>query len=345
MKLLSIILPVYNVEKYIRPCIESIFHQGLNDGCFEVIIINDGTKDKSMEMISDVISHHHNITVINQENQGLSVARNNGITLANGEYILMLDSDDLLVENSLPILIGKAIETKVDIIVADFLPVEDGEINQLPKIVQQSPSFQLKNGEQLFLEDLNPRQCYVWRSLFRRQFIISNNIRFVPGIFYQDVPFTHECYIKAQKCIRANWYLNIYRKNRAGAATVSFNPKKSRDFCTTIAKTWELTKMAGLSPLVKHKLTEDIWTSFSLMLRLTCDYIKDSSERINTIDFLKQEAPNLSFTNGKRQKATTWLYKNMPHTFIRLRYLYGIIIEERIVPFYRHRLRRLFVNE
>ena len=63
---LSIIVPVYNVEKYIRPCIESIFKQGLDDSEFEVIIVNDGTKDRSMEMIADIISQHQNITVIHQ---------------------------------------------------------------------------------------------------------------------------------------------------------------------------------------------------------------------------------------------------------------------------------------
>ena len=339
---ISIIVPVYNVEKYIRACIESVFKQDLNDIDYEVIIVNDGATDRSMEMITDIISQHTNITIINQKNQGLSTARNNGIAAAKGEYILMLDSDDLLIGNSLKPILEKALESKVDIVVADFLPVEDEVINQLSTIVQKTLSFQEKNGEQLLLEDLNPRQCYVWRSIFRRQFIIDNNIKFVPGIFYQDVPFTHECYIRAQKCLRANWYLNIYRKNRIGAATVSFNKNKSRDFCTTIAKTWELTKMAGLTPKAENKLKQDIWTSFALMLRLTCDHIKNDLERVDTIDYLRQIAPDLSFTNGKRQRAATLLYRKMPHTFIRLRYLYGKILEERIIPFYHHRLRRPF---
>ena len=95
---LSIIVPVYNVEKYIRPCIESIFRQGLEEERFELIIVNDGTQDKSMEMIDDIINEHKNIIVINKKNQGLSIARNNGITIAKGEYILMPDSDDLLID-------------------------------------------------------------------------------------------------------------------------------------------------------------------------------------------------------------------------------------------------------
>lgn len=333
--LISVIVPVYNVEKYVRPCIESIFRQGLVEKYFEVIIVNDGTQDRSMEMIVDIISQHTNIIVINQENQGLSIARNNGIMKAKGEYILMIDPDDLLVDNSLSVLLEKAIETRVDIVVADFLSIEADEINQIPLNIQQSLSFQEKNGEQLLLENLNPYQCYVWRSLFRRRFIIDNNIKFVPGICYQDVPFIHECYIKAQKCLKASWCLNIYRKNRKGAATASFNSKKSKDFCTAIAKTWELTKIPELSSMVEYKIKENVWTSFSLMLRLTCDYIKDSSERIKTIDFLKQVAPELSFKNGKKQEINTWFYRNMPHTLIRLRYLcrknYKIVN-----TFYRH---------
>ena len=79
---LSIIVPVYNVEKYIRACIKSIYKQGLDEECFEVIIVNDGSTDRSMEVIQDIISQHANITVINQENLSLSVARNKGIAIA-----------------------------------------------------------------------------------------------------------------------------------------------------------------------------------------------------------------------------------------------------------------------
>ena len=109
MKSLSIVIPVYNVENYIRANMESIFRQGLSDDCFEVIIIDDGTNDRSIEVISDIIEQHPNITVVKQENQGLSVARNNGIALATGEYILMPDSDDLLVFDSLPPLLHAAL--------------------------------------------------------------------------------------------------------------------------------------------------------------------------------------------------------------------------------------------
>ena len=341
---LSIIVPVYNVEKYIRPCIESIFRQGLDEDCFEVIIINDGTKDKSMEVIADIISQHKNITVINQENQGLSVVRNKGIALAKGEYLLMPDSDDLLIENSLKPLLEKALETKVDLVVADFLKMNDEEIERsMSHSPQQKTEFDFKGktGEQLFLEDLSPYQCYVWRTLFRREFILKNNLKFVPGIYIQDVPFTHECYIKAKKCLRTSWLLNIYRKGHE-SATFCFNKKKEKDFCMAIAKTWELTRLNGLSSAIQDKLRNDIYTSFAVMTCSTVHAIKTSSERFEVIDFLGKHAPDLFFNNGFRQRLVSFVYRTMPHTFMHLRYLYGQIYEDRIRPFYYHRLRRLF---
>ena len=322
---LSIIVPVYNVEKYIRPCIESIFKQGLDDVDFELIIVNDGTEDRSMEMISDIIQQHKNITVINQENQGLSVAHNNGIAAAKGEYILMPDSDDLLIENSLKPLLDKALETKVDLVVADFLSMNDEKINHFKGVTQHEPIFKEKSGEQLFLEDLNPYQCYVWRTLFKRDFLLEKNLTFVPGIYIQDVPFTHECYLKANKCIRASWLLNIYRKGRAEAATTSFNKKKTKDFCIAIAKTWELTHLNGLSPQVQNKLREDIYASFSMIIWILVHQIKKTSDRVDLIDFLKQQAPNLWFKNGAKQKLESCLYRYFPHLLIHLRCIYDTI--------------------
>ena len=325
---LSIIVPVYNVENYIRPCIESIFKQGLDDADFEVIIVNDGSTDRSMEMIADIIQQHNNINVINQENQGLSVARNNGIAAAKGEYILMPDSDDLLIENSVQPLLSTALSQKADLIVADFMNMTDEEIEHFKSPDQQTMIFKEKSGEQLFLEDLNPYQCYVWRTLFRREFLLENHLTFVPDIYIQDVPFTHECYLKAKKCIRASWLLNIYRRGRNESATFSFNKKKAKDFCVAIAKTWRLTLLNGLSPQVQDKLREDVYTSFSMVIWIIVHRIEKASDRIEVIDFLKQQAPDLWFRNGIKQKMESVLYRYRPHLFIHLEYTYTKICQK-----------------
>ena len=329
---LSIIVPVYNVEKYVRPCIESIFRQGIDESRFEVIIVNDGTLDRSMEVIDDIVKSHSNITVINQENQSLSVARNVGITAAKGEYILMPDSDDLLVENSLLPLLDKAVESKADLVVADFIAIEDKDMPNFKGVVQKEFTVQEMTGQQ-FMVKLDPHYFYVWRTLYRRGFLITNHISFIRGINYQDVPFTHRCYLKAQRCLKASWLLYIYRLNRPGAATTIFTVEKSRSYSIAMAVTWNLRQVMGLSSAILYKLEEDVYASFCNMVYHTIHNLKKRKDRNKVIDILKYEAPHLNFKHGFRQKLTTFMLRNWPYLYIELYYIYGqIIFKKRILP-------------
>lgn len=321
MPKLSIIIPVYDVEPYIRACIKSIFNQGLDDNDFELIIVNDGTPDKSMEMITDIIKQHHNITVIEQVNMRLSIARNNGISKAKGEYILMIDSDDLLIENSLPPLLDIALKTKVDLVVANFLEMTSEEITHFKPIKQTEITIKEKTGEELFLEDLNPYECYVWRSLYRKDFIISKKLKFYPGIRYQDIPFTHECYLKAKRCIRTSQILNIYRR-RPGSATYSFEIGKIKDFCIAIAETWKLRQFESHTPKTLLKLQNDVYISFTFLVGLISYSINNSTDRFEIINNLKQLAPDLYFVNGIKQRIISFLFHKMPKTYINLNF-YG----------------------
>lgn len=327
---LSIIFPVYNVEQYVRHSLESIFRQGLKDDDFEVIIVNDGSTDRSMEVIDNIIERHSNITVINQENQSLSVARNVGISAAKGEYIFMPDSDDFLVDYSLPPLLEKALETKVDLVVADFLSIEDKDISNFTEVKQKEFSVQKKTGQQLFLEDLDPNHCYVWRTLYRREFLNENHISFIRGINYQDVPFTHKCYLYAQRCLKASWILYIYRKNRPGAATTMFTVNKSRSYCIAMAATWNLRLIMGLSPATSYKLEEDVYTSFSMMVYHTINKLNKREDRHIVMDILKFEAPQLNFTHGTKQKLTSFMLRHMPYLYIDLYYFYGQIVFRKV---------------
>ena len=333
MTKLSIIVPVYNVEEYIRPCIESIFRQGLDDSDFEVIIVNDGTEDRSMEVIADIIGNHDNVTVINQENQGLSGARNNGIAAAKGDYILMPDSDDLLIENSVPSLLKLALETNADIVVANFLKMDNDEIANYKHHPQENISTRELTGEQLFIEELNPRECYVWRSLFRKDFLTSNHISFYPRIKFQDVPFTHECYLKAKKCIRTSQLLNIYRQ-RAGSATAYFNLYKSYDFGIAIVKTWQLASLCH-SPQLLKKFKNNMFTYLTLAIYLISQDECPFAEKKRTIRFLKELAPDMTFQENAKQRIYSFFFRHFPMLLVYLRYLYGKIIEDFIRPTYR----------
>ena len=323
--LLSIIVPVYNVEKYIRSCMESIFRQNLDESIFEIIIVNDGTPDHSMEMIQDIIDQHPNISVINQENMSLSVARNNGIAKAKGEYILMPDSDDLLIDNSLSILLEEAIKTKTDLIVADFLEMTDEEIDKLTTIEQPPLSIMERRNEELYMLDLNPNQCYVWRTLYRRSFLVDNNISFVPGISCQDVPFTNECYLRSKNSLRVNLLLNIYRR-RQMSATSFFNKRKCMDLCAAVAATWKLRNIEGLSNEMKLRLCDNVFVSFSLIFYVMIKGVNSRKDRREIFSYLNSLAPDLAFFHGIKQRITTFLYKMSPTLYYAFRRVLKMLV-------------------
>lgn len=320
---LSVIIPVYQVEKYIHPCLESVFKQGLSDEDFEVIIVNDGTKDKSMEVIADIISQHANITIINQENQGLSVARNNGIAQAKGEYILMPDSDDLLIEDSVKPLLEIAIENHVDMLIADFLQMGDREIEEflekgLPP--KKDISHKVASGIDLLEEAMLP---YYWRSIYRREFLITNSISFIPDITSQDVAFTNECLLKAKRCIRLNIPMNIYRWGHPSTSFTPYNIQKAKDFCVSIARIWELSQMKGLAPDTRERQKDIVFRYFrSFTFKITYGHIKDKSQIIEAIDYMRKLSQDMNFKNGFKQRLYTFMYHHTPHTFIILRYYY-----------------------
>ena len=325
MTKLSIIVPVYNVEKYIRPCIESIFKQGLDDADFEVIIVNDGTPDRSMEMIADIIQQHNNITVINQENQGVSIARNNGIQNARGNYILFIDSDDLLIDNTLPYLLDKAISSKADIIVADFAEKDD---NGITTFLQQS--FHQKNGNieevkgtYLLSQPLFHGFSCVWRHLYKKDFLIRNKLSFTPHIYFEDTAFTYQCYAKADQCLIVNWIFIIYRVGHQSIMNSNFTKKKAIDNCVIINKIWELSKDEGLESNIRLKIRDDVFSFFSVLFNLvtSCDGIK-RSEKMEVLQYLKHLVPDLSFKNGLKQKTVSFLYHRMPSVYLTLRIFY-----------------------
>ncbi len=251
------------------------------------------------------------------------MARNNGIAIAKGDYILMPDSDDLLVENSLKPLLDKAFETKADIIVADYLIMNDEKIKALksgePK-QEDTFSYQELTGEVLFLNYLNDYECFVWRALYRHEFLTANQIKFVQGIRYEDVPFTHEAYLKAKKCIRASWLLYIYRIGREGAITNRLDLSKAKDWSIAIGKTWDLLHIEGLSPEVNYKLLDNIHNSVIALIYGTIYTMPQMADRLKVINMLRREVPEMNFSHGLMQKAETIQFWHAPRLYISLRY-------------------------
>jgi len=320
MKKLSIIVPVYNVEEYIRPCIESIFCQNMTEADFEVILINDGTQDNSLGIIEDLIEQHTNILVIEQANQGLSVARNTGLIQAKGEYILFVDSDDLLVPDSVAPLLHLVRDSSSDLLIADFVKLNNQEILKYKPSHKSEIRTETKTGSELFQNDLDPNQCYVWRTIYRREFLIRNELRFIPGIYFEDIPFTTQCYLKARQCIRVWQTLYIYRQ-RKGSICSDITTRKVLDFNKVITCLWSMLQDISLTEQEQRQLMHTIFTTFSIEIWYISHNRHVLAERDTIINDLRQRVPDLHFTGGLKQRLISFLYHYLPSTYIRMRAL------------------------
>ena len=237
----------------------------------------------------------------------------------------MLDSDDLLVEHSLSIIMDKALSSEYDLIVADYKEMNDEEIY---KYVFQNPrpaKYIEKTKEQLLLEDLNPRKCYLWRILYRRDFLIKEEISFIPGIIFEDIPFVHLCFLKAKKCLKTDLLVYIYRRGVLTSETSIFTKKKAFDLSIAIYELWKMTKFKGLSNNVYNKLQDDTFVTFSILMYAIVYNIDKTKDRISIIDNLKRLIPDLHFKHGFKQRINDFMYHYMPHTYIFIRLAYKLL--------------------
>jgi glycosyltransferase involved in cell wall biosynthesis len=321
---LSIIAPVYNVEKYIRPCVESIFRQGLDETDFELILVNDGTQDNSFGVISDIIESHQNIIILEQKNSGPAIARNNGIKSAKGQYLLFVDSDDLLINYSIAKLLDIAIEQSADLLVGDFLRLTDEQIAEGKYEVCQGDEIKVKTGYELYMEDLNPHESYVWRILYRRDFLLERCLSFVMRRFcFEDIPFVQECYLKANKCVTVNSTAYIYRVGNI-SITYSMTKAKMMDLNESIAKLWGLQTLPELPDVIRRKLQDNNFATFSFELWCLSHNKKLLKVWKEVVDDLNEKVPDIRFDHGLKQKMVSLMYRRWPGFYLKLRYLIKI---------------------
>ena len=323
-KQLSIIVPVFNVERYIYKCVESLFCQGLSDDFFEVIIVNDGTKDNSMDTITNIVSQHINVRIINQQNQGLSMARNNGLAHAVGRYVMFVDSDDFLIDNSLSVLLTKALDSSVDLLIADFVKMTDKDIEKFSAVIpSQSIQSTMLYGKDAFLYCLKPDQCYVWRVLYRRGFLEENHLHFISGLYFEDIPFTVECYLKTEKTLFYPIPLYVYRQH-SDSIVSTINKNKVIDFNRVIAYVFAFQKSMCLSKGEKNKLSDIAFSTFSIEIWYLIHEKGVYDFRREVVKDLKERVPGLFFGNGIKQYLTSIIFKWMPYSYLKIRYLLGM---------------------
>lgn len=232
----SIIIPIYNTEKYLKECIDSVLNQTMSD--YEIILINDGSTDNSEKIALEYSKKYSNVYLINQENKGQGAARNIGIKESSGEYIYFLDSDDMIKQNLLATCVKKMDEEKLDIICfghtylyeKNFISTSLCSDEYVNTWINEEEILDGKSflSREISTKRISPSTC---RQMYRKQFIIDNKLLYIEGCFYEDVEFFIRAFMRAGRVKNLQKCLYIWRK-RESSTTSSLNIKliKSLDF-------------------------------------------------------------------------------------------------------------------
>lgn len=282
--ILSIVVPVYNVENYIKQCIQSLVLQTLNN--IEIIVVNDETEDKSIEIVKQF--NDSRIKIINKKNGGLSSARNAGIKVATGKYIAFVDSDDFIdFISAYEEIIDIAEEFNSDIVVGNACKYYESEkkipMDTQKDIVKKIFEVNVISGEKYLIESVNNKRIFapVWLNIYRTELILQNNLYFKEGILHEDELFSPQIFLKANKVTFYNKDFYNYRQ-REGSIMYSLQNKYKR-VKDTFNICFELSKIVNTVSNSEAKIALSNYIAY-LALSISYKYkIKLSKEEKNMI--------------------------------------------------------------
>ncbi|MEQ9877837.1 glycosyltransferase [Pectobacterium aroidearum] len=197
---ISVIVPIYNCEEYIDPLFSSLLAQ--ENVSFEIIAVNDGSTDDSLVKLNKIGKSATNLIIISQENKGLSEARNTGIQHANGEWIAFVDGDDWLEKDTLSTWLGKAEEQRLDLLIGNGFKFSENPEQEIKEPIQtKQPWGEVINGDEWIIRSVKHNEwChFAWLQLIRRDIILLNKLKFIPGMMHEDILWTANLALVAKR--------------------------------------------------------------------------------------------------------------------------------------------------
>lgn len=273
--LLSIIVPVYNVEKYLNRCVDSLLDQG-DFSDYEVILVDDGSTDSSGKICDDYAERFEVVRTIHKENGGASSSRNLGIINAKGKFIMFVDSDDYVKSDCLSFLINKLLENNLDILSYNF--IYSYGLYNISENSELTDFFgKIVTGEEFLIKCLKNQSMLmtVWKYIYKKDIIIDNCLFFREGVIYEDEEWVPRTFFKANRvmqiddivycyCIRHESVSNNKSKVKSGSLDLLSNCKSLKRFSQSIGNT-ELKDLIennivtlALSAYFRGQLTESI---------------------------------------------------------------------------------------
>lgn len=288
--LISVIIPVYNVEKYLRECIDSVLNQTY--GSYEIILVDDGSTDSSGKICDEYSARYHKITVIHKENSGPSATRNVGLSVANGEYIYFLDSDDYIVPRTFEKLVEIATTENADVVFFDGISFVDG--NPESKIKQGYKRYRKYTADTGLgmLEKLNNNKdfkCALYLMLIKRRLITDNSLSFFEDAYCsEDMLFTYQLYCLADKVAQCTDAF-YYRRFRDNSIVTSHKTKRHFLSCKCV---FEQVKAFSCS----QNLTDNT-TAQAFIIR--CAY--NALDNYNRISAIEKKECKATYSTLKKQ--------------------------------------------
>lgn len=226
MPKLSIIVPIYNVEKYLPRCIESILNQTFRE--FELILINDGSTDNCKEICEKYKRMDSRIIVANKKNGGLSSARNLGIDISKGDYIGFVDSDDFIDVHMYEILLNTINAYDSDIVICDYYKVNEYDIKKYEKMKSNNKDIKVENINNIdAIERIITRDIKIvvaWNKIYKRR--LFENLRYNEGMIYEDEFLAHRILYRCNKVSIINSSLYYYVQRKGSIVNSTFSSKK-----------------------------------------------------------------------------------------------------------------------
>lgn len=219
MPKVSIVVAIYNVEKYVSKCIESILKQTFTD--FELLLVNDGSKDGSLAILEEYASKDSRIQIINKPNGGLSDARNVGMKQAQGKYIYFVDGDDFIEETLLEKCVNKLEQTDSDMVMFDIYQyyLETGKKEVISNPFDENKIYSIEDTPTLIT---NIKNC-AWNKMYKLSLFKDNHIEYPWGCYYEDLGTTYRLLARCKKVSFIREPLYDYLQDRPGNITHQFN--------------------------------------------------------------------------------------------------------------------------
>lgn len=319
----SFILPIYNVEKYLSECVESLLAQTYND--FEILLVDDGSSDNCPTLCDEWARVDHSIKALHKPNGGLSDARNYGLEHAQGDYVVFVDSDDFWVDKNCLERLMNVVEAHPE---CDFIGFNCSyyysDSNTLNKRVAYDECLSKSTDKNTALWSLVASGTFPMSAclkIIKREFLLGMGLRFIKGTIAEDIPWFINLLEGSGNCIFVNQYIYAYRQNVAGSITASGNSKSTSDLFTIVKN--EVNKMNERSFSKEAKDSLYSFLAYEFCILLTSDMPKEMKRELLQYKWL------LNYTANPKVRKAAFVNK-----------LFGIKVTEWLLKLYTNYLRK-----